>query len=108
MTFHRPAPWLVAFAAAFTLVACGGSGASTAPSQAAPTAGPTTIVIPTFDLSSLELPSFAAPSLTGDEELEALLPDTIGDELVTKSSLSGEEFISLGWRHGPRFDARGA
>jgi len=96
MTFHRLAPCLAALATAFAVAACGGSGSSVAPSQAAPTPGPTSIVVPTFDLSSLELPSFAIPSFTGDEELEALLPDTIGDQLVTKSSLSGEAFISLG------------
>jgi hypothetical protein len=96
MTFTRLAPCLVALATALVVAACGGSSSSAAGSHATPTAGPTTIVVPTFDLSSLALPSFEIPSFTGDEELEALLPDTIGGEPVTKSSLSGEEFISLG------------
>lgn len=97
MTFNRLVPGLVALATVLVVAACGGPGATTAPTQAAPTdAGPSSIVVPTFDLSSFALPSFVAPSFTGDEELEGLLPDSIGGAPVTKSSLSGQAFINLG------------
>ena len=62
MTFNRLAPRFATLATALVVAACGGSGATTAPTQAAPTdAGPSPIVVPTFDLSSLDLPSFARP-----------------------------------------------
>ena len=97
MTFNRLAPRFVTLATALVVAACGGSGATTAPTQAAPTdVGPSPIVIPTFDLSSLDLPSFAVSSFTGDEDLEALLPDTIGGQVVIKQSMSGQAFLSLG------------
>jgi hypothetical protein len=96
MTFNRLAPCLVVLATALVVAACGGSSSSAAPSQPTPTAGPTTIVVPTFDRRSFALPSFVVPSFTGDEELEALLPDTIGGEVVIKQSMTGSAFISVG------------
>jgi hypothetical protein len=90
----------LAFALASTLAvgACGGSGATTAPTQATPTdPGLPSIDVPTFDLSSFSLPSFEIPSFAGDEELEALLPDSIGDQTVIKQSLTGQDFINLGF-----------
>ena len=96
MTFNRLPPRLATLATALVLAACGGSGTTTAPARATPTDAASLIVVPTFDLSSLTLPSFALPSFTGDEELEGLLPDTIGGQAVIKQSMSGSAFIGVG------------
>ena len=95
MIFKRPALRIAALATAFVVAACGGGGsATTAPTQAAPTDPELPSI--TFDLSSFALPSFALPSFTGDEELEALLPDSIGGQMVVTASMTGQQFISFG------------
>jgi len=43
---------------------------------------------------------FAMPSFQGDDELEAMLPDSIGGETVTVISLTGEEFLGGGMGSG--------
>jgi hypothetical protein len=98
MTFNRLALRIGALAsAAFVVIACGGGGATTTPTPARPTdpALPS-FDMPTFDLGSFAIPSFALPSFTRNEELEALLPDTIGGQPVIKQSLSGQAFIDMG------------
>lgn len=97
MTFRRLAPRLAALATALVVAACGGSGATTVPTQASPTdAGLPSIEIPTFDLGTFALPSFDLPSFSGDAELEALLPDSIGGAAVVKQSFTGQDFITRG------------
>ena len=49
----------------------------------------TPIAIPTSTSARSSLPSYALPSFTSDKDLEALLPDTIGGQVVIKQSLSG-------------------
>jgi hypothetical protein len=85
---------LVAAGATF-IAACGGGTATTAPT---PTVAPATqgaIQIP----GSSGLPgfSFALPSgFNADKDLEALLPNTIAGETVTKLSVTGDSFMGLG------------
>ena len=91
-----PALRLVALATAFVVAACGGGGPTTAPTLATPTepALPS-VEVPTFDLGSFAIPSFEIPSFSGDEELEAMLPDSVGGQTVVKQSLSGADFVNL-------------
>jgi hypothetical protein len=97
MTVKRLALRTAALATAFVVAACGGGGATTAPTQAIPTEPEQpSFDIPTFDLGSFAIPSFAIPSFAGDEELEALLPDSIGGQLVVKASMTGQQFIGFG------------
>ena len=79
-----------ALAIAGVVAACGGTSPTSLP--VAPT-GPaaTELEVPSFDLNTFSPPSsLAIPSFAGDKELEALLPDTIGGQVVVKQSLSGE------------------
>ncbi|HEX3266138.1 MAG TPA: hypothetical protein VHR16_10765 [Candidatus Limnocylindrales bacterium] len=83
---------LVAAGATF-VAACGGSTATTAPTVAPPT------VAPTVAAASSALPgfSFALPSgFNADKDLEALLPDSIAGETVTKLSMTGDSFMGIG------------
>lgn len=80
-------------AAAMLIAACGGNAASTAPTQAAATTAPATsapvaTAAPGF--------SFALPSFHGDEELEAMIPDSIGGETLTVMSMTGDQFLGEG------------
>ena len=91
------------------VVACGGGGASTAPSEAAssapssePTVAPTSAApsaaseapseAPSASASEAAIPSFAFPST--DKELEALLPDTLCGAKVQKLSMGGQAFAA--------------
>ena len=90
------------------VVACGGGGASSAPSAAAtsaassaPSAAPTSAApsaseapseAPSAIASEVAIPSFAFPS--SDKELEALLPDTLCGEKVQKLSMGGQAFAT--------------
>jgi hypothetical protein len=99
MTVRHPALRHAALAIGLTttlvVTACG--GATAAPTQATPTdPGLSSFDMPTFDLGSFALPSFDIPSFAGDEELEALLPDTIGGQPVIKQSVTGQAFIDMG------------
>ena len=97
MTVNRLAIRLCALATAFALAACGGTAATTVPTQPTPTdPGLASFEMPTFDLGSFALPSFEIPSFDRDEELEAMLPDSIGGQTVIKQSLTGEAFVGLG------------
>jgi len=90
MIFPRRPLRIAALASALVLAACGGASPTAPP--VVPTAPvETPIAIPTFDLGTFELPSFAIPSFTSDKDLEALLPDSIGGQVVIKQSMSGPE-----------------
>jgi hypothetical protein len=95
---------LIGLAAAFAVIAgaCAGTTASPAqttaplPSSAAPgstppassaaTAGPTATFVPD--------PSFVPPSLSSDKDLEAALPTTYDNVVLTKSSFTGAELLT--------------
>lgn len=97
MTFRNLALSIAGLATALLLAACGGGTPTAASTQAIPTdAAPSVVEVPTFDLSTLDLPSFTISSFAGDEELEALLPDTIGGQVVVKQSMDGQSFLDLG------------
>jgi hypothetical protein len=97
MTSKRQGVRIAALATALVVAACGGGGPTTAPTQATPTEpGLPSPERETFDRGSFGIPSFEIPSFAGDEELEALLPDTIGDQVVVKLSMSGPELVNLG------------
>jgi hypothetical protein len=97
MTVNRQGLRIAALATAWVVAACAGGGPTTAPTHAMPIEPPTeTFDLSTFDLSSFDLGSFAIPSFAGDDELEALLPDTIGGTAVIKQSFAGQDFISRG------------
>ena len=96
MTFRRLAPRAIALATAILVAACGSSGPTGAPSAAAPTdAALPSFDVPTFDLGTFAIPSFAIPSFGSDDELEALLPETIGGNVVVKVSMTGQGIMSL-------------
>jgi len=104
MTFRRRArrgfvlrrgTLLIALAAPLLVVACGGRAPEATFGAPVPTAPIETIEVPTFDLGTFALPSFAIPSFVSDEELEALLPDTIGGNVVVKSSMTGQAILNL-------------
>ena len=82
-----------ALGTALIVAACGGGGPNPT-SSAAAGAGPTLEPLPTFDLGSLVLPTLTIPSFASDAELEAVLPDTIGGQIVIKQSMTGEAFLS--------------
>ena len=96
----------VAMLATCTVVAaCGGGGPSVAPTQAAPTqADEPSDAGPTFDLGTFTPPSFSLPSFTSDADLEALLPDTIGGQLVAKQSLTGEAILNSPFGAAPALE----
>lgn len=79
---------LLAFAAA----ACSGGGAS-----ASPTPSPTPSVPVSDEPSAASSSEGAVPSLpSGAEDLEALIPDTIGGVALQKLSMRGNEFANSG------------
>jgi hypothetical protein len=86
---------LVAAGATF-IAACGGGAATTAPTVA-PTLAPATQGAGVPESSGLPGFSFALPSgFNADKDLEALLPNTIAGETVTKLSLTGDTFMGAG------------
>lgn len=98
---QRIATWSLAGLAAVALVGCSSgtsqsaapaaSAASVAPSSAVPSsAAPSEAAASTEP--SLVLPSFVLPST--DKELEALIPNTLCGENVTKASFSGATFAA--------------
>lgn len=96
MTSRALARALALVAAGATFVAaCGGSGATTAPTTAPATQGTTPTQVP--GASGLPGFSFALPSgLNGDPDLESKLPDTVAGETVTKLSMTGDSFMTAG------------
>ena len=105
MTGNLQALRIAAIATALVVAACGGGAATTAPTQGTPTEpGLPSFDMPTFDLGSFAIPSFEIPSFAGDEELEALLPDSIGGQTVIKQSLTGQDFINLGMGGATAFE----
>jgi hypothetical protein len=96
MTVPRLALSAVALAAGLVVAACGSSGPASTQSGLGPTAPvEPSIEVPTFDLGTFVPPSFAIPSFGSDEELEALLPDTIGGSIVIKTSMTGQGIMNL-------------
>jgi hypothetical protein len=96
MTVPRLALSAVALAAGLMVAACGSSGPSSTQSGLGPTAPvQPSIEVPTFDLGSFVPPSFAIPSFGSDDDLEALLPDTIGGSVVVKTSMTGAGIMNL-------------
>ena len=97
MTTSRLArlPALVA-TAAFVVTACGGTTATTAPGATGgtPTAAPaaTAGAVATAPAAS-GLPGFSFELPNQDKELEALLPDEIGGQALTKLSMTGDTFL---------------
>jgi len=78
-----------AFAGLLTVIlaACASnSGAST------PTPSPTPVPTPSQSSASSALPSLDLPS--NAKELEALLPDTLGGQKLTKASYKGSDFVN--------------
>lgn len=79
------------------VAACSGGGASSVPSAAgssAPSVAPTSAApsVASEAPSEAAIPSFAFPS--SDKDLEALLPDTLCGQKVTKLSMGGALFAS--------------
>ena len=105
MTFRTIALGSAALATAAVLAACGGGAPTVAPTVAAPTVEPTTLEVPSFDRNTFAPPSFALPSMHGDADLEALLPDAIGGQVVVKQSLRGEAILRSGFAGGAPLEA---
>lgn len=102
MTIRRSATQSVALMATLVamvaLAACGGGNPTSAPTPTVPTnLGQPSDAVPTFDLGTAFIPSFALPSFAGDEELEALLPDSVGGQVVAKQSIAGEAILNSGF-----------
>lgn len=104
MTVKRQGLRIAALATAFVVAACGGGGPTTAPTATSTEPALPSLDRATFDLGSFALPSFEIPSFAGDEELEALLPDSIGGQAVIKQSLTGQDFINLGMGGAAAFE----
>lgn len=86
-------------AGALLIAACGGSAATTAPTTAPVTAAPATtapVVTEAPETSTEPGFSFALPSFHGDEDLEAMIPETIGGEDLTVLSMTGDQFLGDG------------
>jgi hypothetical protein len=94
MTARTTARTIALFgASALLIAACGGSSATQAPTQAPVTAAPATEAPASTGEPGF---SFALPSFTGDADLEAMLPDSIGGETLTVISMTGDEFLGDG------------
>ncbi|HET9853098.1 MAG TPA: hypothetical protein VFP56_11415 [Candidatus Limnocylindrales bacterium] len=92
MTRQIPARALaIGAATALAVAACGGTTASTTPTQPPATVAPATSQAPSSGLPGF---SFELPSV--DKELEGLLPDDIGGEPVTKASVTGDTLLQSG------------
>lgn len=95
-------------AGALLIAACGGGAATTAPTQAPAATAPATT--PPIELPS-ELPdlsfdpgaSLDLSSFHGDQDLESLIPKTIGGEEMTVLSMTGDQF--LGGEGSPELEA---
>lgn len=105
MTFRTVALGTAALATVAVAAGCGGGAPSVAPTVAAPTVVPMTLEVPSFDLNTYAPPSFALPSVHGDADLEALLPDAIGGQVVVKQSLRGEAILRSGFAGGAPLQA---
>lgn len=91
---------------ALLIAACGGNAASTAPTGAGATTPPSTTPAATTAATqaaptdvagaSNALPSFDLSSFHGDQDLESLIPKTIGGEPLTVLSMTGDQFLGEG------------
>jgi hypothetical protein len=89
-------PIAMVVAAAVFVAACGGSGPTTAPATGAPATPAAATVAPATQApvdSGGAFPSFALPSFVGDQELEDMMPTSIGGVTLTVLSMTGTEFL---------------
>ena len=86
-------PSIALVAVAATALACGSPAATTTPTTAAPTAAPATM--PAFSLvpGMSFAPGFSFDLPSVDKELEAVLPNDVAGEPISKSSVGGETFL---------------
>jgi len=84
-------------ASVLLVAACGGSSATSAPTQEPATGAPATQG-PGPDATPTDVPgfSFVLPSFVGDVDLESMLPSEIGGETLTVISMNGDEFLGDG------------
>jgi hypothetical protein len=84
---------------ALLIAACGGGNATTAPTGAGVTTPPATTAAteapaPTEVAGASEaIPSFDLSSFHGDQDLESLIPKTIGGQTLTVLSMTGDQFL---------------
>ena len=86
-------------AGAVLIAACGGNAASTAPTAPPVTAAPVTAApVPTEVAGATQGPgaSIDLSSFHGDQNLEGMIPKTIGGETLTVLSMTGDQFIGDG------------
>jgi hypothetical protein len=92
----RPGIRAIALLATALVVAACGSGAVTnapATQAAEATVAPVTPAPVATDTGE---PSFALPSFHGNVDLEKLIPTSIGGELLTTMSMTGDQFVGSG------------
>ena len=86
-------------AGAMLIAACGGNAATTGPTTAAPTTPPVTAAPVATDVPGASAGpgfSFDLSSFHGDEDLEGMIPDTLGGETLTVVSMTGDQFLGDG------------
>ncbi len=88
----------MAVGTAIAVAACGGTAATSAPTNGAVSQAPETEVPTTEAPGSSELPgfSFALPSFTADTELESMFPKEIGGDTLQVLSMTGSDFLGTG------------
>lgn len=86
-------------AGALLVAACGGNAATTAPTTAPATTAPVTappVATEAPGTSTEPGFSFELPSFHADQDLEAMLPDSLGGETLTVLSMTGDQFLGEG------------
>ena len=85
-------------AGAVLVAACGGNAATTAPTAAATTGPATAAPVPTEVAGATNNPgaSLDLSSFHGDQDLEGMIPKTIGGETLTVLSMTGDQFLGDG------------
>jgi hypothetical protein len=93
-TIRLASPLALGAAAAFLVTACGGTTATSAPTGGAPATAPaaTDGAVATTPPASV-VPGFSVELPNQDKDLEALLPDEIGGQALTKLSMTGDSFL---------------
>lgn len=89
-------------AGAMLIAACGGNAAAS-PTTAAATEAPTTAPVTTEAPAPTDVagatgavPTFDLSSFHGDQDLESLMPKSIGGENLTVLSMTGDQFLGTG------------
>jgi hypothetical protein len=89
-------------AGALLIAACGSNGATTAPTTGAASTAPTTAPVSVAPVptevaaASDALPSFDLSSFHGDQDLESMIPTTVGGQTLTTLSMTGDQFLGDG------------